>query len=173
MYEDLFGMSSLNKESINEGTMKNLWKDRKMIASNLSSKLLYTGNWEKVEEDYLKMIQEADDMDRIRYIRKDIYAGIHTLEKRIINTERALRGEIKNPTLVKQAKSGNTPEKMKKHVEWLKSTGRDALNKRAKELRKSFYESYHFVPLDDIQEIVHLTEDASESSVEEGDSKLI
>ena len=34
MYEDLFGMTSLNKESINEGTMKNLWKDRKMIASN-------------------------------------------------------------------------------------------------------------------------------------------
>lgn len=123
--------------AICEGTLKNLAQDLPMIFSNMTSKPMKDGNWEKLEKNYEKMIKSAKDMERINYIRRDLRNGVTSMTKLLDKMEGVQAGDLNNPNVAKMMKSGNTPKKLKAHIKWCKETAPKLLNDRAKEIRAS------------------------------------
>lgn len=133
-----------DKQEINEGVIGNLIKDFPAIMKNAGANAMYTGKWDVVEDGLMQLIQKADTMERINYLRRDLRYGIISMEKLLDKMYRVQKGELENKDIKKRIADGNTPDKMKAHLDWIRTTGLPALNDRAKEIRKALKESYTF-----------------------------
>lgn len=133
-----------DKQEINEGVIGNLIKDFPAIMKNAGANAMYTGKWDIVEDGLMQLIQKADTMERINYLRRDLRYGIISMEKLLDKMYRVQKGELENKDIEKRIAGGNTPDKMKAHLDWIRTTGLPALNDRAKEIRKALKESYTF-----------------------------
>lgn len=118
---------------------KQLPSDMKSISKRPNTNPLKTGDFESLRDWMLQMVKDAKDEDRCDYLRKDAYVAIHQLE----TLEKNMR-DVKNGTpsryvavkvVQKQMDSGCTPDKVHKHIQWIKSTYLPAITKRKKELR--------------------------------------
>ena len=137
-----------DKQEINEGVVGNLVKDLPAIMKNAGANAMYSGKWEVVEDGLMQLIQKADTMERVNYLRRDLRYGIISMEKLLDKMYRVQKGELENKDIKKRIAGGNTPDKLKVHLKWIRNTGLPALNARAKEIRKALKESYIF-ELDD------------------------
>lgn len=137
-----------DKQEINEGVVGNLVKDLPAIMKNAGANAMYTGKWEIVEDGLMQLIQKADTMERVNYLRRDLRYGVVSMEKLLDKMYRVQKGELENKDIKKRIAGGNTPDKLKAHLKWIHNTGLPALNARAKEIRKALKESYIF-ELDD------------------------
>ena len=133
-----------DKQEINEGVVGNLIKDFPAIMKNASANAMYTGKWDVVEDGLMQLIQKADTMERVNYLRRDLRYGIVSMEKLLDKMYRVQKGELDNKDIKKRITGGNTPDKLKAHLKWIHNTGLPALNDRAKEIRKALKESYVF-----------------------------
>lgn len=133
-----------DKQEINEGVVGNLIKDFPAIMKNASANAMYTGKWDVVEDGLMQLIQKADTMERVNYLRRDLRYGIVSMEKLLDKMYRVQKGELDNKDIKKRITGGNTPDKLKAHLKWIHNTGLPALNDRAKEIRKALKESYTF-----------------------------
>lgn len=128
-------------DSLDEGVLSDAIKDLPAIINNLSADAMYTGNWAKVERGFEKLIRNANSMERVNYLRRDVRNGISSMEKLLENMEKVQRGELSNRDIERRIDGGNTPTKVREHIKWMKNTAIPMLNERAKELRRSTNES--------------------------------
>lgn len=140
---------SLNdKKPMDESTLGNLVRDTPAIMNNMFANAMYTGKWDKVEAGLTKLIQSADSIDRINYLRRDFRYGVTSMTKLLEKMKQVQRGELANKDIEKRIAGGNTPEKMQAHIKWIKTVGYPMLNQRAKEIRAAnkakLMETYQF-----------------------------
>lgn len=118
---------------------RNLASDIKNLSKRPKTDPLRTGDFESLREWLLQMVEDAKTEDRCDYLRKDAYIAISQLEK----LEKNMR-DVKNGTpskyvavkvVQKQMDGGCTPDKVHKHVQWIKSTYLPAITKRKKEIK--------------------------------------
>ena len=109
------------------------------------------GEYEKLRPWLMTLVDKADSMKRIQYLRRDAYTGINQLNKLSKNMKDVKAGTQSKYVNVnyinKLFKKGNSPEKVDAHIKWMKDEYIPYINKRAKEIRKSTNESYDEIPL--------------------------
>lgn len=129
--------------------LKNLPTDIAAISKRPNTDPLRTGDFESLRKWLLQMVDDAKTIDRLDYLRKDAYVGIYSLEKLEKNMRDVQKGTpsryVSVKAVQKQMDSGCTPDKVHKHVQWMKSTYLPAISKRRKELKKDLKESFEFV----------------------------
>ena len=93
----------------------------------------------------METVKNANKIDRLDYLRKDAYVGIHQLETLEKNMKDVKSGHPSRYVSVKYIEkilaSGNSPAKVREHINWMKSTYLPAIKKRKAELKKELDES--------------------------------
>ena len=109
------------------------------------------GEYEKLRPWLMTLVDKADSMKRIQYLRRDAYTGINqlsTLSKNMKDVKAGTQSRYVNVNYINNLfKKGNSPEKVDAHIKWMKEEYIPYINNRAKEIRKSTNESYDLIPL--------------------------
>lgn len=132
------------------GNLSNLFKD---IGSLTARPRMdpEKGEYEKLRPWLMTLVDKADSMKRIQYLRRDAYTGINqlsTLSKNMKDVKAGTQSRYVNVNYINNLfKKGNSPEKVDAHIKWMKEEYIPYINNRAKEIRKSTNESYDLIPL--------------------------
>lgn len=132
------------------GNLSNLFKD---IGSLTARPRMdpEKGEYEKLRPWLMTLVDKADSMKRIQYLRRDAYTGINqlsTLSKNMKDVKAGTQSRYVNVNYINNLfKKGNSPEKVDAHIKWMKEEYIPYINKRAKEIRKTANESYDLIPL--------------------------
>lgn len=134
--------------TINEGGLKYLIsngvQDLTFALTRPDTNMLYTGNYDPIKPHLLKMADNANTTERLIYLRNDAHLAINFLTKLAKNMEDYQHGTqsryISATDMEKRFKKGNTPQKTRAYVSWIKTEYIPHINKRIKELRTSIRE---------------------------------
>lgn len=125
--------------------ISNLGSDTKALSKRPNVDPNKTGDYKALRPWLLDMVKSAKKLDRLDYLRKDAYTGIHQLETLEKNMKDVKSGNPSRYVSVKYIEkilaSGNSPAKVREHINWTRSTYLPAIKKRKAELKKELDES--------------------------------
>ena len=131
-----------------KGLFKNLSQlgnDAKALSKRPDGDPNKTGDYKSLHPWLLDMVKDAKKADRLDYLRKDAYTAINQLETLEKNMKDVKAGHPSRYVSVKYINSimdsGNSPTKVRDHINWMKSTYLPAIKKRKAELKKTQNES--------------------------------
>lgn len=113
-------------EIVDEGALSLELRNLHRIFYNSMQDVTRTGNFHKIQPNLLKMAKSCKTMSEINYLRRDKNTGKRILERLAQN----------KPALA---------QKCRDHIKWLDTTYTEALNERAKEIRKSVKETVEVI----------------------------
>ena len=132
------------------GNLSNLFKDIGALTAKPRMDP-EKGEYEKLRPWLMTLVDKADSMKRIQYLRRDAYTGINqlsTLSKNMKDVKAGTQSRYVNVNYINNLfKKGNSPEKVDAHIKWMKEEYIPYINNRAKEIRKTTNESYNLIPL--------------------------
>ena len=132
------------------GNLSNLFKDIGALTARPRMDP-EKGEYEKLRPWLMTLVDKADSMKRIQYLRRDAYTGINqlsTLSKNMKDVKAGTQSRYVNVNYINNLfKKGNSPEKVDAHIKWMKEEYIPYINNRAKEIRKTTNESYDLIPL--------------------------
>lgn len=128
--------------------LSNIGSDAKALSKRPNVDPSKTGDYKSLRPWLLDMVKNAKKLDRLDYLRKDAYVAINQLEKLEKNMKDVKSGHPSRYVSVRYIEkimdSGNSPAKVREHINWMKSTYLPAIKKRKAELRKELDESAIF-----------------------------
>lgn len=155
---DLAMFEFIQAYTMMEGRYALTFRNWDKLMLNMCDKAHKTGDYSKVQERLLKIVDSCRTLDEINYLRHDL--DVTTLEKyamRVKQVEDGNKDELERRTaraIQKQVDKGMSSKNLEQHCKWLRTTYREAINTKAKELRdkKKASISEGFNDYEDLQE---------------------